>query len=292
MAANVRVRARQLASAAGQEAMTRLVKSARIPRIAFQHYFIEDDGLHSRIHLQNYYSTFWPHIRETVQGRIDAFDAGGRQLGTHEFSLPPFGSLFLEARDLLDRIGAPPVREGSVTIDLEPPQRALQDLAEFPIPEPWSLRLSTPFWMAYYDRDENYMYVHSIDRHAGRFFGVPAPIALLLKARFGGEGTSWRAGRLLDVEGLRDFQVVTINHSASARNATVGAFDSSTDAALWTQELEFAPHALHRVRIDPDRLRDCGATQFRVGVDPLPTLNGKPYVLMRYGDGPLSLHHG
>jgi hypothetical protein len=30
----------------------------------------------------------------------------------------------------------------------------------------------------------------------------------------------------------------------------------------------------------------------QLGIDPLPTLNGKPYVLMRYGNGPLSLHHG
>ena len=28
------------------------------------------------------------------------------------------------------------------------------------------------------------------------------------------------------------------------------------------------------------------------GMDPLLTGNGKPYVLMRYGGGPLSLHHG
>ena len=30
----------------------------------------------------------------------------------------------------------------------------------------------------------------------------------------------------------------------------------------------------------------------RIGLDPLLTANGKPYVLMRYGDGPLSIHHG
>jgi hypothetical protein len=30
----------------------------------------------------------------------------------------------------------------------------------------------------------------------------------------------------------------------------------------------------------------------RIGLDPLLTTNGKPYVIMRYGGGPLSLHHG
>jgi hypothetical protein len=35
-----------------------------------------------------------------------------------------------------------------------------------------------------------------------------------------------------------------------------------------------------------------GARLGRIGMDPLLTGNGKPYVLMRYGGGPLSLHHG
>ncbi len=30
----------------------------------------------------------------------------------------------------------------------------------------------------------------------------------------------------------------------------------------------------------------------RVGLDPLMTANGKPYVIMRYADGPPSVHHG
>ena len=30
----------------------------------------------------------------------------------------------------------------------------------------------------------------------------------------------------------------------------------------------------------------------RIALDPVLSDNGKPYVIMRYGGGPLSLHHG
>lgn len=279
-----------LASGANRRAITSLVRRGQIPRIAFQHYFIETDGLHSRIMLQNYWSTFWPNLRHEAPARIDVYAPDGARVGRLERVLRPFGSLFLEMRDVFAEIRTT-LDEGTVTIDVEPPAEALHELGEFPLPEPWALRISTPFWMAYYDAGENYMYVHSIDRHVGEFYGVPAPVGWLLSRHFGGIGTSWRGGRLIDHENLRDLQIVAINHGAAARSATVGIFDWETDDRFWSVEHHFAPHSLKRFRVPLDGVAG-RRRQFRIGVDPLPTLNGKPYVLMRYGDGPLSLHHG
>jgi hypothetical protein len=275
--------------------MTRLVRSGRIPRLAFQHYFIEEDGLRSRAHLQNFYSTFWPHIEASVEANIDVYDPAGRHLGRHTETLPHFGSLFLESRDLLSTLGSS-AREGSLAIDVVPPEAALEELSRFPIADPWSLLLSTPFWMAYYDADENYMYVHSIDRFGGAYRGLPKPVGWALGKRFAVEGSPWRAGRLIDIAGLNDFQVVITNHGSVARSPEVTLRDGPTDTALWSATVALPPHGLQRLRVDLDavrlRAREVGSSSFRVGVDPLPTLNGKPYVLMRYGDGPLSLHHG
>jgi hypothetical protein len=286
----IRARAASLASDASRRTITRLVQSGRIPRVAFQHYFIESEGLHSRIMLQNYWSTFWPNVTETVTARIDVYAPDGKKIGHDERALPPFGSLFLEARDLLERIGSG-VHEGSVTIDLEPPAEAARELGAFPLAEPWGLRISTPFWMAYYDADENYMYVHSIDRHAGEFYGVPAPVGWLLSRRFGVVGKSWRGGRLLDPANLNELQIVALNHGSHARTADVGIVDAETDEPIWMETQSFAPHALARLKVPTDVVSAHGR-QVRLAVDPLPTLNGKPYVLMRYGTGPLSLHHG
>jgi hypothetical protein len=282
-------------SAASRSLITRVIKSGRIPRLAFQHYFIEDSGLHSRVHLQNFYSTFWPHIEEPVEAHIDAYDAAGTHLGRTIEAIPHFGSLFLEASDLLAVLGSD-ATEGSIAIDLVPPPAALKELAAFPIPDPWALLLSSPFWMAYYDDNENYMYVHSIDRFAGSYLGVPGPMSWALGNRFGGEGASWRAGRLIDISGLNDFQIVITNHGHEKRSPLVTLRDGPTDETLWSTTVELPAHGLQRLHVDLDTLRGAahtfGASSFRVGVDPLPTANGKPYVLMRYGDGPLSLHHG
>jgi hypothetical protein len=112
-----------------------LIRRGDIPRIGFQHYFIEAEGLHSRIHLQNFYSTFFPHIDAPALGTIDAFGPDGGRLGRQTFELGSFGSLFLEIRDLLSELGAN-VPEGSVTVDLRPPAAVLKELGEFPLPDP------------------------------------------------------------------------------------------------------------------------------------------------------------
>jgi hypothetical protein len=67
--------------------------------------------------------------------------------------------------------------------------------------------------------------------------------------------------------------------------------DPGTDRAVWQEPLTLAPRAVARLRLDVDELRTA-AKEVRLGVDPLPTPNGKPYVMMRYGSGPLSVHHG
>ena len=288
-------RLRPVLTTGQQKAMGALIRRGRIPRLGFQHYFIEDEGLRSRIHLQNFWSTFFPDVATTVTGRIQVFSSSGRALGDRAFTLAPFGSLFLEMHDVLAELGAAEC-EGSLTIDLEPPQAVIDQVAAFPLDEPWSLRFQTPFWMAYYDDAENYMYVHSIDRFSGAFYGVPAPVDWFLRRKYGRTGEPWRAGRLLDLDGISELQLVVVNHGTQAHKTTLGLY-APTDEAIWQKGIEVAPGALKRVHIELDAVRVDGADRSepllaRLGADPLLTANGKPYVLMRYGDGPLSLHHG
>ena len=68
-------------------------------------------------------------------------------------------------------------------------------------------------------------------------------------------------------------------------------------AKVLEHKLDFAPRQLHRVRFPAKALGEAlhdlpPGTLLRIGLDPLLTGNGKPYVLMRYDQGPLSLHHG
>jgi hypothetical protein len=280
----------ELRSKVAGRAFEQAAKWGKVPRRAYVHYFIESEGLHSRIHLQNFYSTFWPQYDVPASASIQVHGADGATIGTHEVQIPRFGSMFLEVRDLLGAIGTP-APEGTVAIDLQPAPQVRKDFGD--LPEPAAAQINTPFWMAYYDADENYMYVHSIERLDRAFYGTLKPISWLL-SRAPSVGEHWRSWRLLDREGLTELQIVVINHGTVPGTTTVGVYSRDDADTLFEQEIELRPKELRRVRVPseeiarwPDR-----PEHLRIGLDPLLTANGKPYVLMRYSGGPLSIHHG
>jgi hypothetical protein len=276
-----------------QNLMSRAANSGRAPRRAFAHYFIECDGLHSRIHLQNFYSTFWPEVSETAVAQIFVYDDQGRAQGSARRTLAPFGCLFLEISELLAEVGSD-ATEGTVAIDLEPPAGVRAQFRELPSSE--DAEVKTPFWMAYYDRAEDYMYVHSIEMLGGTIFGAPRLLNWSM-TRSVAQGERWRSWRLLEAERLSDLQVVCINHSPEPRATVIGVYSPDDSTTLYERSVELGPRALTRVRIPDAELaawpvRHPGLRHLRVGVDPLLTTNGKPYVIMRYAEGPPSLHHG
>jgi hypothetical protein len=272
----------------------RAVKAGLIPRRAYQHYFIEADGLHSRIHLQNFWSTFWPQFDAPARANIEVIGSAGETLGRLARDVPRFGSLFLEMRDALGEIGHQ-VPEGTVAIDLEPPRSVVGELHD--LPKPLEVEINTPYWMAYYDSAENYMYVHSIEKFDGAVFGTTKPVEAIMKLSRSEAGDEWRSWRLLEIDRLAELQIVAINHSTKPGRSTVGFYTAPDGRPLWQRSLEFRPRELHRVSVSGDEIRaalgdEDGQRLGRIGMDPLLTGNGKPYVLMRYGRGPLSLHHG
>ena len=201
-----------------------------------------------------------------------------------------FGSLFLEVRDLLSAIGAS-AAEGTVAIDLQPAPQVRQDFGD--LPEPSVAQINTPFWMAYYDADENYMYVHSIERLDRAYFGTLKPISWLL-SRVPSTGEHWRSWRLLDREGLTELQIVVINHGTVPGKTKVGVYSRDDELTFFEEEIELQPKGLRRVQLPPQEIAGWPERpeHVRIGLDPLLTANGKPYVLMRYSGGPLSIHHG
>lgn len=265
------------------------IRTHRLPREAYAHYFIEDRGLHSRVHLQNFWSTLWPDVDGEATAHIELRDASGRVLGRLDRHVPRFGQLFLELRDLLADVGSS-ATEGTVAIDLEPPD-GVRDRFDV-IPQVEEAQLNTPFWMSYYDASENYMYVHSIEKLRGRVFGAPAPLRIL-RSQEHPEGERWRSWRLLDAEGLSEVTMVIVNHVDKPRSTVAGLY-TPDDRPILERRLQFAPRQLHRLTFTGEEIAPHlgGSEHIRVGLDPMTSLSGKPYVIMRYGDGPLSLHHG
>ncbi|MFI5036901.1 MAG: hypothetical protein ACHP93_00285 [Solirubrobacterales bacterium] len=271
----------------------RAARTGRAPRMAYMHYFIESEGLHSRIHLQNFYSTFWPQVGEPAVAQMLVHDHAGQRQGSAQREIPPFGSLFLELAELLAEIGSS-AAEGTVAIDLEPPAGVGAQFHELPSAE--EAEIKTPFWMAYYDDSENYMYVHSIDTLGGEVFGASRLLTWAM-TRSVPRGERWHSWRLLEADRLSDLQVVCINHSPEPRSTVVGVYSADTSTTLYEHAVSLGPRALERVRVPAGELaawpvRHPEIRHLRIGMDPLLTGNGKPYVIMRYAAGPPSLHHG
>ena len=92
--------------------------------------------------------------------------------------------------------------------------------------------------MAYYDADENYMYVHSIERLDRAYFGTLKPISWLL-SRVPSTGEHWRSWRLLDREGLTDeIQIVVINHGTVPGKTKVGVYSRDDELTFFEEEIE------------------------------------------------------
>jgi hypothetical protein len=207
--------------------------------------------------------------------------------------IPPFGSLFLEVADLLSELGSD-AREGSVAIDLEPADEVRSQFHD--LPDADQVEVKTPFWMAYYDGNENFMYVHSIDTLGGEVFGAPGLLRWAM-TRSVPSGALWRSWRLLDASRLSDLQIVCMNMSPETRSTVAGVYSADDSVTFYQETQELAPRSVRRVRVPHEEIRDWparhpGVEHIRIGLDPLVTANGKPYVIMRYADGPPSLHHG
>jgi hypothetical protein len=278
---------------AAETVRRRAALSGRPPRFAYTHYFIESEGLHSRVHLQNFWSTFWPQVHRPAVAHIQVFDDQGRPQGSSERVIPPFGSLFLEVADLLSELGSD-AREGSVAIDLEPADEVRSQFHD--LPDADQVEVKTPFWMAYYDGNENFMYVHSIDTLGGEVFGAPGLLRWAM-TRSVPSGALWRSWRLLDASRLSDLQIVCMNMSPETRSTVAGVYSADDSVTFYQETQELAPRSVRRVRVPHEEIRDWparhpGVEHIRIGLDPLVTANGKPYVIMRYADGPPSLHHG
>jgi hypothetical protein len=275
---------------ATQSAYNAVLSAGFVPRRAFAHYFMNTGGIRSRVHLQNYYSTFFPHALTEATARVWLCDATGRVIAHKQFAIPPFGQLYLEIEDI---VGHPLDSEGMIFIDVVPPKSLRKELKT--IPALRQLTVQTPFWVSFRDDSDNYMYVHSIESYRGKVFGAMWPVGPLM-AHVQPERAAWESWRLLDVELLDELQVVVMNHSHLPGSTSVQVIDGETDEVKWSQQVELTTRASRRVVVPPEKIAEWKASArpgtVRVGLDPVLTGNGKPYVIMRYGGGPWSLHHG
>jgi hypothetical protein len=261
----------------------------RLPRRGYEHCFIEEEGVHSRLHLHHFYSMFLPDVNEPVDAHVHVFGADGTRLGIVTRRLQPLTSLVLPMTEVLAELSSPATL-GSVAVDVEPSEAYARRLVEI---GPQNAMAQSPFWMGYYDDGGSVAYVHSIDQFYGTVFGVGRVAGLAYRARWHRSG-EWASKRLIDTAGLRRADAYLVNHSSSAGQTTIRWRAHPDGATLAEKTVTVQPHGAVRVGVtaaDVARV-STPVERLRLEVDGLLTENGKPYVMLRYGDGPFSLHHG
>jgi hypothetical protein len=261
----------------------------RLPRRAYEHCFIEEEGVHSRLHLHHFYSMFLPDINQPVDAHVYAFGADGKRLGVLTRRLQPLTSLVLPMGEVLAELHSSETL-GSVAVDVEPSDAYAQKLVEV---GPQNAMAQSPFWMGYYDDGGSVAYVHSIDQFYGAVFGVGKVAGMAYRARSHRSG-EWASKRLIDTATLRRADAYLVNYSPSAGETTIRWRAHPDGATLSERTVTIQPHGAVRVGVTADDVAKASAPveRLRLEVDGLLTENGKPYVMLRYGDGPFSLHHG
>jgi hypothetical protein len=261
----------------------------RLPRRGYEHCFIEEEGVHSRLHLHHFYSMFLPDVNEPVDAHVHVFGADGRRLGTVTRRLQPLTSLVLPMTEVLAELSSPATL-GSVAVDVEPSDAYARKLVEL---GPQNARAQSPFWMGYFDDGGSVAYVHSIDQFYGAVFGVGRVAGLAYRARWHRSG-EWASKRLIDTAGLRRADAYLVNHSSSAGQTTIRWRAHPDGATLAERTVTVQPHGAVRVGVTAEDVASASTSvkRLRLEVDGLLTENGKPYVMLRYRDGPFSLHHG
>lgn len=260
----------------------------RLPRRGYAHCFIEADGVHSRLHLHHFYSLFLPDLTEPVDAHIHVFSEAGKALGVVTRRLTPFSSLTLPMSEVLSELGTSAAL-GTVALDIEPGIGYSRRLVEL---GPQSAMAQSPFWMGYYGDDGSVAYIHSIDQHFGTVFGIGRIGSIAFRAHWH-RGGDWASKRLIDAQGLRQADAYLVNHSTAAGRPTVRWLAHPEKTILSEHTETVRAHGAIRVSVTADDLARAAGTvdKLRLEVDGLLTSNGKPYVMVRYGNGPFSLHH-
>ncbi len=269
--------------------LTNLVSNGLALRRPYGHYYLESDIISSRLHLQNFYSFFWPDVDEKAIANVEVYNLKGIKVHTENIELNPFGQLYLEFKPICAKTNS---FEGLVLVDLQPGKKIRKKFKEIPNPE--KSLISSPFWMSYRDWNDNYMYVHSISSIQHKFKGSLYPINELNNISNENRPT-WKSWRLIDTYQLKSVEVVLINHSNKFGETKIQIWSNSNDL-IDELPIMLKPFETFRYKVSSSTFSKMEMInqnlQIRVGVDPLLSPNGKPYVILEYNNGPRSIHHG
>ena len=253
-------------------------------RVPYLHYWTLREGADSLVCFHHVFSILDPDVRRPCHAMLRVHDDFGRLLVATSIEVEARGSRMISVRSLLDTATRRAALDGSLELDLVPPE----DFGVMP-----TGTVATYFYMLYRSPSGMMTTVHSIDRGAV-YRGVPAPVGRLLGLRTKAPLGFWRSKRAIWSEGLREIRAVAINHAGLTRRLHLGLCTVPEGRVVAEVARSVPSRGVLALEYRPETPPPSNGERpaYVVFSRALTTANGKPYVWVGYGTGPMSVHHG
>ena len=244
-------------------------------------FWMADEHVDTVLPLQNYFSALYPELATDTRGTLHVYDARGRALLKHEFSLPGHGLAKLRVGGLLREAGArADVGYGTLLCDLEVPSPVLATL------DP-----TTPFYfwdrfyIAYQPHGGVPCFVHGVDKT----FVADAAGGGLADYYPTGQQYAWAPEIPLDLSQYVRFSVVVVNRTGVETSITLTVRDGADGTRAWTRRVP--GRGAHRFTLTREDVPGLDVRDLKLRLDGIPTRWGRPVVLKEFANGAISAMH-
>ena len=244
-------------------------------------FWMADDQVDTVLPLQNYFSTLYPDLATDTRGTLHLYDAGGRALLTHDFSLPGHGLVKLRVAGLLRDAAALPDRGyGTLLCDLEVPPAVLATLDPAKPFYFWDR-----FYIAYQPHGGVPCFVHGVDKT----FVADAAGGGLADYYPAGNQYAWAPEIPVDLSAYVRFSVVVVNRTGVETSIMLTVRDGRDGARSWTRVVP--GRGAHRFTVTGDDVPDLDIRDLKLRLDGIPTRWGRPVVVKEFANGAISAMH-
>jgi hypothetical protein len=245
------------------------------------YYWVSDGNLDTVLHLQNYFSAFFPELETSTTGTISMFDQNGVALGITLFAVAHNGSTKFRVSELIGTNGVSSCTTfGSLEVKMAIPQPVLDR-----VKDQHSLYFWDRFYIAYTNNQGQMCFVHGVDKTHIYHEGATDPVDW-----YGPPGDhQWAPELPVDIDDYQKFSVVMLNRTSSPSVVTLTLLDELDESLNWTAEIP--PKGVHRFELNKEATHPLTPTELRMRIEGMPTKFGRPMVFKEFRNGAFSAMH-
>ena len=245
-------------------------------------FWIADERVDTVLPLQNYFSVLYPDLDTDTRGTLHVYDAAGRPLLSHHFTLAGHGLAKLRVGGLMRAVG---VRSGTaygtLLCDLEVPPAVLATL-DASVPFYFWDR----FYIAYQPHGGVPCFVHGVDK---TFVADAAAGGRLADYYPSGQQYAWAPEIPIDLSAYARLSVVVVNRTAASASITLTVGDGTDAVRAWTQRV--AGRGAYRFTLTRNDGPGLEVRDLKLRLDGIPTRWGRPVIFNEFANGAISAMH-